>query len=173
MNRRWLARLARMDKRELAWRAGATARSLMDRAAAAIVKPRWNRGDLAPRLSHATVPIASDLVRAGRFDEAHRALSRHFAEAPQRFVIAPPIRAALVERVAREFSASVHEAAVRGDRVLFGAYDLLGYRGLRFDVSGRFEWNYDPVHARRAPDLFWTKVPYLDASCGDHKIIWQ
>ena len=36
------------------------------------------------------------------FDEAHRALSRHFADAPQRFPIARAIRQALVERVVRE-----------------------------------------------------------------------
>jgi hypothetical protein len=172
MSHRSLARLARMDRSEFAWRAGAAARTLVDRAAAAIARPRWNRVDLASRLS-STARAAADAVRAGRFDEAHRELSRHFTETPQRFPIARSIRPSVVERVLRDFPASVHESAVRADRVLFGAYDLLGYRGLRFDGSGRFEWNYDPVHDRRAPEVFWTNVSYLDASCGDHKVVWQ
>ena len=175
MKGRSLARLARMDKTELAWRSRAKARTLFDRTAAAVVRPRWNRRDLASRLSRSAESLckAAESLALQDFDEAHRALSRHFADAPQRFPIARAIRQALVERVVREFPASPSEAAARADRVLSGHYDLLGYRGLRFDGRGRFEWNYDPVHDRRAPDVFWTSVPYLDASCGDHKIIWQ
>ena len=175
MKGRSLARLARMDKTELAWRSRAKARTLFDRTAAAVVRPRWNRRDLASRLSRSAASLCktAESLALQDFDEAHRALSRHFADAPQRFPIARAIRRALVERVVREFPASPSEAAARADRVLSGHYDLLGYRGLRFDGRGRFEWNYDPVHDRRAPDVFWTSVPYLDASCGDHKIIWQ
>jgi hypothetical protein len=34
-------------------------------------------------------------------------------------------------------------------------------------------WRSDPVHAAWAPQAFWSSVPYLDPSCGDHKIIWE
>jgi hypothetical protein len=175
MKRRVLARLTRMDTSELAWRSRAKARTLFDRGLAAIVRPRWNRRDLASRLSRSAEGLckAAETLALQDFDQAHRELSRHFADAPQRFAIARAIRRRLVERVRREFPSSPSEAAARADRVLSGQYDLLGYRGLRFDGSGRFEWNYDPVHDRRAPDVFWTSVPYLDASCGDHKVIWQ
>jgi hypothetical protein len=29
------------------------------------------------------------------------------------------------------------------------------------------------VHDRRAPHLWWSRVPYLDPAVGDHKIIWE
>ena len=29
------------------------------------------------------------------------------------------------------------------------------------------------MHGRRAPQAFWSTVPYLDPACGDHKIIWE
>ena len=169
MIRRALARLARMDGNELVWRAGGAARTAIDRAAAAIAPPRWDRRDLAPRLA---LPCAERL-RAGDADTAHRELSRHFAAAHPRFLIAPSLRQTVVDRVKRDFPHAARQAAARADRVLFGSYDLLGYRGLRFDGSGRFEWNCDPVHDHRAPQLFWSTVSYLDPSIGDHKIIWE
>src|SRR5207237_4403756 len=75
----------------------------------------------------------------------------------------------------------------RADRLVAGDHDLLGYRGLRFDRSpttrtvqspplareGSIDWHYDPVHGRRAPRGFWTTIPYLDRTYGDHKIIWE
>jgi len=38
---------------------------------------------------------------------------------------------------------------------------------------GPVDWHYDPVHERRAPQKFWSAVPYLDPACGDHKVIWE
>ena len=40
-------------------------------------------------------------------------------------------------------------------------------------ASAAIDWNYDPVNDRRAPQAFWSSVPYLDPVCGDHKIIWE
>ena len=45
---------------------------------------------------------------------------------------------------------------------------------LTFDGGAKSpDWHLDPVHHRRAPRRFWSTVPYLDPSCGDHKIIWE
>src|SRR4029078_7651030 len=66
------------------------------------------------------------------------------------------------------FPDAATDAAMRGDRLLRGHHDLLGYRGLTFS-----DWHSDPVHRRRAPLVCWADVPYLDPSIGDHKIIWE
>jgi heparinase II/III-like protein len=180
-----IARTARMNKRELAWRAASASRIVFDRARTAVRPPRWHRRELATRLrsrhgsrSHGSVheEVAERVgmqLRADRFDEAHHELSRHFARTPERFVIGAASRTSLAATIHREFPHAERQAAARADRVLFGNYDLLGYRALRFDSSGRFEWNYDPVHDRRAPDVFWASVPFLDPAIGDHKIIWE
>jgi hypothetical protein len=66
------------------------------------------------------------------------------------------------------------DAAHRADRILHGCYDVLGYRGLSFSPDGAgMDWHFDPVHNRRAPRVAWSKVPYLDPSIGDHKVIWE
>ncbi|HEX6249926.1 MAG TPA: alginate lyase family protein [Gemmatimonadaceae bacterium] len=58
------------------------------------------------------------------------------------------------------------------DRVLAGRFDLLGYRDLSF--GDPIDWHLDPVHARRAPAIHWSRIPYLAADLvGDHKIIWE
>jgi Heparinase II/III-like protein/Heparinase II/III N-terminus len=172
MMRKAVRRVAAMDRREVGWRAAAAARVAIERARFALAPPRWNRRALAPRLL-APIDRIGVMLRRRRFEEAHRELSRHFARRTPCFVVGPGQRAQLAERIARLFPAARDEAARRGDRVLFGAYDLLGYRGLRFDESGSFAWNGDPVHDRRAPRGFWATVPYLNASSGDHKIIWE
>jgi hypothetical protein len=149
---RALLRLTRMSRHEMAWRVAAASRTLVQRGTAVVRPPRWTRPDDA--------------------DAMHREISRDVA-ASRRFLIVPADRDALARRIEREYPRSPRDAAIRADRVLFGEYDLLGYRGLRFDGSARFEWNYDPVHDRRTPQRFWSTVPYLDPSHGDHKIIWE
>lgn len=61
--------------------------------------------------------------------------------------------------------------------MLAGRYDLLGYRDLSFERPDQpahaIDWHRDPVHDRRPPQRFWSRVPYLDPACGDHKIIWE
>ena len=101
-------------------------------------------------------------------------LARHFASRPPRFIIDPARRREIGRRIVGEFPGSAHDAASRGDRIVAGQYDLLGYRGLTFGVGeARIDWHLDPVHGRRAPRRFWADVPFLDPSCGDHKIIWE
>jgi hypothetical protein len=189
MTRQTLSRLRRMDSRELAWRTRAALRIVFERTRSSIVPPRWDRRDLLSRLR--PVPAlagARAALRERRWDEAHRLLSSYFAARPPRFAIAPALRDALRERVTREHPEAASDAAARADRLLAGEYDLLGYRGLRFDrghqlstpedtgeelFSPPVDWHFDPVHGCRVPRAFWADVPYLDPACGDHKVIWE
>jgi hypothetical protein len=118
---------------------------------------------------------ARTALRRERWTEAHGALSAHFAARSPRFVIAPALASTVRSRIRREFPDAARHAVARGDRVVRGEYDLLGYRGLRFD-SGPLclpNWHVDPVHGRQAPRTFWADVRYLDPAYGDHKIIWE
>jgi hypothetical protein len=188
MIRRTVERLWRMDAAELAWRGAAAARTIFARTHAGLVRPRWIRDDLLDALA---APGEDDdllAVRAalssGRWDEAHRELSDHFARAPRRFVVGSSKKAAVIARIRGEFPDVAREAAARADRILAGQYDVLGYRGLRFH-GGQVaqvgtsappdlpDWHLDPVHRRRPPLTFWSTVPYLAPACGDHKIIWE
>ena len=188
-----IARIATMDLAEILSRGRAAARIALDRSRSAVVPRRWDRRDLAGALAPLPELTAARAALAGhRWHDAHRALARHVVNAPQRFVIAPAARSTLSATIHAAFAGSASQAAARADRILSGDYDLLGYRGLRFDATADssrptprpraageefgaagIDWHYDPVHARRAPMRFWSAVPYLDPSCGDHKIVWE
>jgi hypothetical protein len=188
---RTIARLARMDRRELRWRTRARAQTAIDRLRTRLQAPAWERTALAPALAPlpALAGVRADLA-AGRWTEAHRRLSDHFASSPQRFLISAATRPELATRIRREFPHSAEAAAAAGDRILRGAYDLLGYQELRFrpappaaraghpgradpEPSPAPDWHHDPVHDRVAPREFWSAIRYLDPACGDHKIIWE
>ena len=178
MMRRTLAKLARMEAAEIAWRAATTGRTLLDRARTGCAAPRWSRTDLWPALApHAELSEVRAALQSHRWDEAQRELARHFGRTPRRFAIAPRSKPALVERIRREFPDAAGHATQRADRIVAGHYDLLGYRGLRFGAEDSAAalptWDLDCVHGRRPPQAFWSTVPYLEPSCGDHKIIWE
>jgi uncharacterized heparinase superfamily protein len=114
----------------------------------------------------------ADACRRQRWHDAHRELGA-LAGAP-RFVIAPSERAGTVNRIRHVFPEAPRAAVERADRIIAGRYDLLGYSSLRFGcASSDIDWHLDPVHDRRAPLVFWRSVPFLDPSCGDHKVIWE
>ena len=175
-----LSKLVRMDAAEIAWRGGTAARTLVERLRTLAVTPRWSRADLLPALAPLdSLAEAREALKAERWDEAQHALAERFARAPRRFTISPSSKPALVDRIHRTFPDAAREAAARAERILAGDYDLLGYRGLRFDRAGESgaaglpDWTVDSVHHRRPPMTYWAAVPYLDPACGDHKIIWE
>jgi hypothetical protein len=172
-----LARLSKMNLGEFGWRGRASARIAWDRIRAAHSAPAWDRRDLSGAL--ATDP-SLDEVRAaldqGQWLLAHRRLARHFASSAQRFPLSPANRRLLVPAIRDHFPDATDDARARADNIVAGRYDLLGYRALTFNATQTataIDWQRDPVHGRRAPDRFWSRVPYLDPSCGDHKIIWE
>jgi hypothetical protein len=183
MSGRRLARLARMGSAEVDWRARAFARMAFDRFRMAVSPSRWDRDDLVSAMTPLPeLEAARRSLRAQRWDDAHRELTRHFSTSPRRFVIAASDRLSLPDFIRRRCPGEDRETAARADRILNGDYDLLGYRGLRFgassgDAAGPSaalpDWHYDPVHGRHAPMRFWSAVPFLDPQYGDHKIIWE
>jgi uncharacterized heparinase superfamily protein len=171
MTRFSLARLRRFDLAEIAWRMRGAADIAGGRVRSALKAPAWDRRDLASALGAGgeTAPVVRALT-AEDWARAHALLVTHFTNQPARFVIAPAMREQVVAEIALRFPASARDAAERADRMLAGRYDLLGYRDLPFDGK---HWHRDEVHGKTAPLIFWSQVPYLDPSCGDHKIIWE
>jgi hypothetical protein len=133
---RKLTRLGRMGRAELMWRASATARIAADRIRASVHRPCWDRRQLQPLLTEC--PALEEVHRALRTqqpDDAHRALARHFVCSPPRFPLSQSGSGPLAARVRRHFPDSTLDATARADRIVAGEYDLLGYRGLRFDPT--------------------------------------
>src|SRR5262245_12039736 len=164
-----------MHHAELAWRIRTAARNALERGQSTIQAPRRDRQQLlgAP-VERPENAEERDALRHGRWNDAHAAILQFVINAPQRFAIAPKCREHVTRRVVHEFPGSAHDATARGDRILAGEYDLLGYRGLRFQSPElAVDWHFDPANGRRAPRAFWTNVPFLNPACGDHKIIWE
>jgi uncharacterized heparinase superfamily protein len=163
-----------MDRHELIWRGRVASQKVVDRTRAAIQPQRWDRRSLLKRVAgDARYGAIRESLRGERWRDAHTALVREIADASPRFAIAPGLRRETVVSIRRSFPASAADADRRARRLLGGVYDLLGYAGLRFDAGDLIDWHLDPVHRRRAPLQFWSTVPFLDPSCGDHKIIWE
>ena len=177
--RRRLTKLARMDAAEIGARSRAAATAAVDRMRAMVKPPQWRNEDFIRVLARdRSLDPIRDAAAAGRWTDAHRLLSQRIALAPQRFVIAPAARPAVVARIGAEFPHAADGAVARAERILAGEYDLLGYRGLRFtslDEHGEpaIDWHHDPIHDGRPPRSFWSTVPFLMPSYGDHKIIWE
>src|SRR5206468_1369820 len=141
----------------------------------------WDRRELQCRL---TQDRALDSIRGAlgqqRWLDAHSELSQHFATAPRRFPVHRSLKGTIVKSVRDRFPEAALHATSRADRIADGAYDLLGYRELRFaseesarGTSSLPDWHVDSVHGRRAPRRFWTTINYLDPEYGDHKIVWE
>jgi hypothetical protein len=167
-------RLAAMDRDELRFRLSCEARKAAGRLRCAIDPPRLRHADLARILDPSTGPLIALACRAaqrGDALEAHRALSKHFATRVSRWPLQSSSRAALAEKIRQAFPDSPGETARKADRILDGRHDLLGYRDV--PLGSPPDWHADVIHHRRAPEVHWAAVPYLDPAYGDHKIIWE
>ena len=168
-----LTRLLTADPAEIGFRC----REYAGAAAEAVGGSRhWRREALHRRLlvQSPSLEEGSRALRRRDWARAGRALKSHFRSRAPRFTIDPANRMPLVRRIADGYPAAARHAAGIADAVLRGHFDLLGYKGLDFTGgAGDIDWHFDPVHDRRAPLAFWTRVRYLDPSIGDHKIIWE
>jgi uncharacterized heparinase superfamily protein len=172
-----LDRLRSMTREELSFRVAVTARTHAQRASWLARRPRWDRSSLASALTPDTLggPIGDAIARRD-WAGAHRHLFDRLRSRPTRFVLNPGSAAALRRAILNRRPDAAFDAAARAERVIAGDYDLLGYRGLRFDLAGEpgsIDWHLDPVHDATPPRAFWADVPYLDPKYGDHKIIWE
>ena len=169
-----IARLSAMNGEDLRFRVACEARNAVGRWRFAVRPPRHDRRALARILDPAAGPqIATAIAAARRGDPraAHQALSRHFRARTSRWPLQAARRTALTDEIRRAFPDAAAEARRRADRILEGKLDLLGYRDLA--VGNPPDWHADVVHGTRAPLAHWTRVPYLDPSLGDHKVIWE
>ena len=142
-----LSRIRQLTFEEARWRTREFVATLRDHCRFRIRRPEW------PHTCDES--IAADVIR-------------RLHEGQSRCVINPRLASVVREQILRRFPDASADAAMRGDRLLAGQHDLLGYRGLKIS-----DWHSDPVHHRRAPLVCWADVPYLDPSIGDHKIIWE
>jgi hypothetical protein len=171
MIRRTAERLAAMKPDELRFRLLCELRKVSGRFSTAVSGAGWRREALAAALTgDIPGPLRASLKRAD-FTAAQRGLAEHFATRTSAF----PVNAREVPQIASAIISAFPDAAAaavgRGDTLLAGRYDLLGYRAL--DVGSAPDWHFDPVHGRSAPRRYWASVPYLDPTAGDHKIIWE
>ena len=163
-----LKRLRAMDGAELRFRAAAAVRSRVEKARTVLQPPTWRRELL--RLSpDPALSSARAALKRKDWTAAHVALAHHFSSRPARF----PLDARRLDQIAADIRSrfGCRQAVERAEHVMSGSYDLLGYRAVR--TSSPPDWHMDPVHEQRAPMAFWESVPYLDPSCGDHKITWE
>ena len=175
MNASVFSRLARMDRKQAAFRLRGEVRKVLERSRVAIAAPRWDRKALV--LEMQDLPhepewtCARSAIKRGDFRDAQTALSRYFAGRRSAFPLDAVDVRHRAQLVSETFPDAVRDAIRRADALTEGQYDLLGYRGLR--VGSPIDWHSDPVHGRRAPIVHWSAVRYLDPAHGDHKVIWE
>ena len=171
-----LRRIAAMEPGELRFRGACELRKVAGRARTALARPRWDRQALSGVLQRGGAggdAWGHALKALGQHDitAAHTALAAHFTGRRSAFPLNARDIADRTRLIASRFPDATADAAARGQAILDGRYDLLGYRGLS---PGRpIDWHLDPVHGRRAPVRYWADVPYLDPAAGDHKVIWE
>src|SRR5262249_23410877 len=169
-----LARRVRtMTAAEIRFRIVQRARAAIEASRVTIGVERWDRDRLFPTLS-ATSPELAEADRASRsrqWKEVNSALRHHFLKRQPRFPLEPASRGELSGTIRDRYPDAVSHAVRRAEACIGGRYDVLGFFGLRFDTkTARPDWHFDPVHNRRTPPVFWTRMPYLDPAIGDHKI---
>jgi Heparinase II/III-like protein/Heparinase II/III N-terminus len=174
--RRLIRRLTKTSPAEIWFRSAQRVRIARDEVRVATGGDRWQRPRLLSILRPQSVELAAahDALSAEDWQGADAALRSHFINRPSRFVIGPRDRRQIASTIRGRHPASADDAVRRANDLLEGRHDLLGYQGLAFGTSSSdIDWHLDPVHGRRAPVRFWTRVPYLDPQWGDHKIIWE
>jgi hypothetical protein len=172
----WIERVGRMDRAEIVFRARTAARAQAQFFTTAWRPSGWRREALASLLvpSAGALGTALERVEARDWAGAHHALSEHFHRRVSRFLVSPHALPDLAATIRARFPRAAEHAAARADAAAAGRFDLLGYRDLDCRApDGAVDWHADPVHGRRAPRAWWSRVPYLGPSIGDHKIIWE
>jgi len=171
-------RVIAMDRRELWFRALSLGRREVGHAVYLARQPRWRREELVQGL-RLDDPRLDGIVGAllnRQWESAHRGWLAHMARRPRRFILDPSDRESRSTAVRTAHPYAVENASRLGERIRAGRFDLLGYRDLTFasdSAPGGIDWHFDPVNQRRVASDHWSRVRYLDAANGDHKIVWE
>jgi hypothetical protein len=173
-----VSRLLAMDGREMWFRASTAGRRAAGRVAYMARRPQWRREALASalRADSPSMQPAIACLHEGDWLGAHHVLMHHIATRRPRFLLDPAARSERARTILAHHPNARGEAVRRGDRVAAGQFDLLGYRGLTFATAAQpaqIDWRLDPVHQRQALQMYWSRVPYLEPACGDHKVVWE
>lgn len=168
-------RIREMSRDEIAWRVRTSARTTVQRWSAAVRTPRWDRTAIGKVLAVNTLPESVQRAAAGQdWPELHRQLAGWLRARPTRFLLDPAAMSATAAAVGRRWPEAEADAVERATHIIEGRFDLLGHRQLAFSEGGSaVDWHLDPIHGRRVPVQFWSRVPYLDPAWGDHKVIWE
>ena len=175
---RIVRKLRSMSTDEVRFRTSSVLRREAARISFLARRPAWRREALAGLLRSDDPSLRNVRAALQRSDwmAAHELFMQHVVTRPRRFVLTPSDRASRIETIRRDFPGATADAIRRGESLISRHFDLLGYRNLSFSNGGdrsHIDWHFDPVHQRRVPKVFWSRVPFLDPECGDHKIIWE
>lgn len=171
-----LRKATAMSREEMRFRVACVARKWSGWARTVVKRAHWNRADLE-RIIRREIPgsptwsAAYAAANAGNYVAAHKAFAQHFAARRSAFPLNPPDLERIAAVIRAAFPAAAQDATARAESLLQGRANLLGYRQLH--VGSPPDWHADPVHGRRSPDKYWSRVAYLDAQYGDHKLIWE
>jgi hypothetical protein len=169
-----VGRLTRMDRDEVQFRLTCAARRVAGRLHYTIRPPHWDRAAIRRVLRPESGPlVARACEAAGQQDypAAQRALIEHIRTRDSSWPLRAKDRGQLPGLIHKGLPDAAAAARARGDRIIDGRYDLLGYRDLA--LGNPPDWHADVVHQRHAPRDYWTTVRFLDPQIGDHKIIWE
>ena len=99
------------------------------------------------------------------------ALLADFRHSPNRFFAGFENREATIRELRRRWPNKIERIVAAADAVCEGRFDLLGYKDLHYRP---IDWHFEPLAAKRAPTIHWSRIDYLDTSLvGDHKLIWE
>jgi hypothetical protein len=168
-------RIRTMSPREIVWRTRTALRNARQRTAAAARQPEWDRGDLSSVLAPNVLDShMRSAINRSDWTLVHAILASRIVSRPSLFILDPATVDDLRAGILRQWPDAPMQARSRADRILDGELDVLGYRDINVRrEDGEIDWHFDPVHGRRAPRVWWGRVPYLSPEVGDHKIIWE
>jgi hypothetical protein len=111
------------------------------------------------------------LSRAG-YDFSRRVPVLQGPTQPAQFFFTPEQIPSILSVLSERLPQDAAQILARAQRICEHRFDLLGFENL--DFGREIDWHLDPVHNKRAPNVIFHKVPYLDfEQCGDVKITWE
>ena len=132
-------RVIAMDRRELWFRALSLGRREVGHAAYLARQPHWRREALvhALRLDDSRLDSIVHALLNREWDSAHRAFLTHMSHRQRRFILDPRDRAARADAVRSAHPNATTDAIRRGENLIAGRFDLLGYRNLMLRSRSR------------------------------------
>jgi hypothetical protein len=170
-----LDRLVTISSDELAHRLRVFGRTQSQRLAVSVRGSAWDRSAIVDALVPGVLgPETHVAIERRDWNDVDQRMRHVLRGRPSRFVLDPARTGELRTAIISRNPDAPAQAARTADELCAGRFNLLGFEQLSFATgTGETDWHLDPVHRQRVPAQFWADVPFLDPSCGDHKIIWE